>query len=250
MNRTTFGLSAAAFVIVGFVLWVAGMPRPAETTISAGLADQLTTNQYWEAAQQQGVAVEAATADSTVAEDWLLSAASETRIPIRVLRAYANAAIVQQIETPECGLGWNILAAVGDIESEHGTHGGARVLDDGEVEGQILGPVLSGGRWAAVPDTDQGMLDGNTEWDRAVGPLQFLPATWEENAVDGNGDGGVDPNNIDDAARTAAAYLCGLGGDLATTRGWTAAIQRYNPDPAYLDSVGEKATAYATAVRS
>ena len=44
--------------------------------------------------------------------------------------------------------------------------------------------------------------------DRAVGPMQFLPASWARYGADGNGDGVRDPHQLDDAALAAAAYLC------------------------------------------
>ncbi|CAN5749179.1 hypothetical protein BH23ACT2_BH23ACT2_00110 [soil metagenome] len=30
----------------------------------------------------------------------------------------------------------------------------------------------------AIAETDGGLLDGDTTWDRAVGPRQFIPGTW------------------------------------------------------------------------
>ena len=66
----------------------------------------------------------------------------------------------------------------------------------------ILGPVLDG-RLAGnevIRDTDKGAIDGDPTHDRAVGPMQFIPATWAGYASDGNGDGIKDPNNVFDAA--------------------------------------------------
>jgi membrane-bound lytic murein transglycosylase B len=61
-------------------------------------------------------------------------------------------------------------------------------------------------------------------------------------------DGGVpNPNDIDDAALTAAAYLCAAGGDLATPIGWRRAIEAYNRPLAYAIEVTDKANAYAKA---
>ena len=72
------------------------------------------------------------------------------------------------------------------------------------------------------------MLHGDPEWDHAVGPLQFLPSTWETWGRDGDGDGTADPQDLDDAAAAAAAYLCGAGQDLTTGPGWSAAVYAYN----------------------
>src|SRR3546814_20580862 len=62
-----------------------------------------------------------------------------------------------------------------------------------------------GGRW-----------DGDARWDRAVGPMQFIPGTWKSFGVDGSGDGLADPNNVFDAATAAARYLCHGGNDRST----------------------------------
>jgi len=54
----------------------------------------------------------------------------------------------------------------------------------------------------------RGAFDHDTAYDRAVGPMQFLPRTWKGTGRDGNTDGTKDPNNIHDAALTTATYLC------------------------------------------
>ncbi|MCL5407179.1 MAG: CHAP domain-containing protein [Patescibacteria group bacterium] len=63
------------------------------------------------------------------------------------------------------------------------------------------------------PDANQ------TNWDSsgvgAQGPFQFMPATWESNKQDGNGDGTMDVQNLWDAAFSAAHKLAmsGAGGN-------------------------------------
>jgi len=94
-----------------------------------------------------------------------------------------------------------------------------------------VGPV------AAVPDTDGGRWDGDTTWDRAVGPMQFIPSTWATAGRDGDGDGVSDPGDLDDAALAAAAYLCRAGGDLRTTQGMRTAVFAYNHSDYYVDLV-------------
>jgi len=42
---------------------------------------------------------------------------------------------------------------------------------------------------AVVVDSDGGALDGDARYDRATGPMQFLPGTWRSIGADGNGDG-------------------------------------------------------------
>ncbi|MGO4121685.1 lytic transglycosylase domain-containing protein [Arthrobacter sp. YAF16] len=176
---------------------------------------------------------------------WLLRAAAQTGIPARALRAYVAAATTANAADPACGIGWNTVAAVGFVESAHGTYGGGSLNSAGEASGPIVGPSLNGSGFAAIADTDAGELDGDSRWDHAVGPMQFIPSTWELVGRDGNGDGTADPFNIDDAALSAASYLCAHGRDLSTAQGWTDAIYSYNQSDPYLRQVRAEATAYA-----
>ncbi|MGF9648214.1 lytic transglycosylase domain-containing protein [Pseudarthrobacter oxydans] len=177
--------------------------------------------------------------------EWLAQAAAQTGIPARALRAYVAAAGAANQSSPGCGIGWNTVAAVGFVESHHGSYGGGSLDSAGQASGPIVGPSLDGNGFAAIADTDGGALDGDARWDRAVGPMQFIPSTWEIAGRDGNGDGVVDPFNIDDAALSTASYLCARGGDLTTAHGWTGAIYSYNQSDAYLVQVRDQATAYA-----
>jgi hypothetical protein len=72
------------------------------------------------------------------------------------------------------GLSWKVLAAIGQVESDHGRNAG----------------VSSAG---------------------ALGPMQFLPSTWAFAGVDGDGDGKADILNPFDAVPAAALYLCRAG---------------------------------------
>jgi membrane-bound lytic murein transglycosylase B len=58
-----------------------------------------------------------------------------------------------------------------------------------------------------------------------------------------------DPNNIDDAALSAAAYLCAKGRDLSTAAGWRATVGSYNAPDFYLIAVTNAANRYAAAQR-
>ena len=100
-----------------------------------------------------------------------------------------------------------------------------------------IGVALDGNGFQEIPDSDAGAVDGDTEWDRAVGPMQIVPTTWAAWATEANGDGVPDIHNIDDSSLSAAEYLCYSGGDLATEDGWRTAIAAYNESPAYLDEV-------------
>ncbi len=168
-------------------------------------------------------------------------------IPGIALAAYQAAERSLAGSDPGCGLSWTLLAGIGRIESGH-AHGGA-VDSAGTTLTPILGPVLSGGPgMAAIPDTDGGRLDGDPVWDRAVGPMQFIPGTWARSGIDGNGDGVADPNNLFDAALTAGRYLCAGGGDLRDRGQAEQAVFRYNHSADYVSTVVTWADAYGNRV--
>lgn len=85
------------------------------------------------------------------------------------------------------GTDWYVLAAVGKIESNHGKE---------------MGPSVSG----------------------AMGPMQFLPSTWQVAGVDGNGDGVANIMDPEDAIPAAASYLVSGG----APEDWHAALYSYN----------------------
>ena len=176
--------------------------------------------------------------------DWVAATARKAGIPATALRAYANA---QLAEPGGCEVGWTTLAGIGWVESHHGTIGGRSLRDDGRSVPPILGPALDGsGDFAAIPATPESTTwHGDPEWDHAVGPLQFIPSTWETWGTDGDGDGRADPNDLDDAAHTAVRYLCADGHDLSTGAGWSDAVFSYNHAQSYVDAVHAAATAYA-----
>jgi membrane-bound lytic murein transglycosylase B len=139
-----------------------------------------------------------------------------------------------------------MLAGIGAVESGHGSHGGAVLRPDGTTSTLILGPPLDGTHGnIAIPATAEGRsLDGDPAWDHAVGPMQFIPSTWSHWGVSASG-GVPNPSNIDDAALTAAHYLCAGGRDLATPAGWRAAVASYNAPDAYAIKVTDLANTYA-----
>jgi membrane-bound lytic murein transglycosylase B len=175
--------------------------------------------------------------------------ARKMEIPERVLMAYARAEERQRAATPRCGISWTMLAGIGRKESRHARFGGATVEADGTLSKPIIGIPLDGSQGVkAIKDTDGGTYDGDAIWDRAVGPMQFLPATWKRWAVRANGDGApADPQNIDDAAASAARYLCSVGGDLTSGRGWWAAVMTYNQSVVYAREVFSGQEAYSKA---
>jgi Transglycosylase SLT domain len=88
-------------------------------------------------------------------------------VPREVLPVYARVA-------REYAIPWEILAAIGTIES---------------AQGQNMGPSSAG----------------------ALGWMQFMPASWRAFGVDGNGDGRKDPFEPEDAIPAAARHLIAGG---------------------------------------
>ncbi|MEU9325595.1 lytic murein transglycosylase [Streptomyces canus] len=160
---------------------------------------------------------------------------SEAGIPATVLAAYKRAAAELQESKPGCNLPWQLLAAIGQVES--GQARGGRVDADGTTTSKILGPQLDGNGFALIKDTDNGAYDGDSAYDSAVGPMQFIPSTWAWAGRDGNGDGVKDPNNVYDAALAAGHYLCRNGWDLSDSGDLDRAILSYNRSQAYLNTV-------------
>ncbi len=153
-------------------------------------------------------------------------------IPATVLRAYRAAETSVARTDPGCRLPWQLLAAIGKVES--GQARGGAVDRTGTTLGRITGPPLDGRGFALIRDTDGGVHDGDTVYDRAVGPMQFLPSTWARWGTDGNGDGRADPNNIFDAALAAGHYLCAGDRNLARAGDLDRAVLSYNRSRAYL----------------
>ncbi|MGV9310819.1 lytic transglycosylase domain-containing protein [Streptomyces sp. NPDC003691] len=161
--------------------------------------------------------------------------AAEAGIPATVLAAYKRAEETIASSDPGCKVPWQLLAAIGKVES--GQARGGRVDANGTTLSPIRGPVLNGVGFANIPDTDNGAYDGDTVYDRAVGPMQFIPSTWATWGQDANGDGRKDPNNIYDAALAAGRYLCANDRDLTNAQDLERAILGYNRSRAYLNTV-------------
>ncbi len=170
-------------------------------------------------------------------------------IPAVALAAYRNAEAQFRISDPTCRLSWSLLAAIGRIESSHGQFAGARLGDSGVSTPPIIGIPLDGRPGIAlIRDSDDGAVDGDTVYDRAVGPMQFLPGTWRLVATDGDGDGVSDVHDIHDAASGAARYLCSGSDNLATEQGRSNAVLRYNHSTSYVATVLALANAYERGV--
>ncbi len=115
--------------------------------------------------------------------------------------------VYQEAATNCPDLPWPVVAAIGKLETDHNREAG-------------------------------------TSSAGARGPMQFLPATWEEFQADGDGDGVADIDDEDDAIYGAVRLLCAEGGgDPATLQ---AAILAYNDSAEYVAEVLEVARSYTT----
>jgi membrane-bound lytic murein transglycosylase B len=176
---------------------------------------------------------------------WAQKLSPTVGIPIVALKAYGYAQLWSQQTQPACHLSWTTLAGIGKVESDHGQEGGTILEAAGRALPPILGPVLDGtGGTTKIPDHDHGQYDENTTYDRAVGPMQFVPVTWEAYQIDADQDGVADPNDINDAALAAADYLCAGGRNLSVPADWWAGILHYNNLPSYADNVFAAANQY------
>ncbi len=178
----------------------------------------------------------------------VITGLAENGIPNVALNAYRVAASRMNASDPGCGIDWSLLAAIGRVESNHGRFAGAVLNPDGTSSPEIRGPALNGVKFAFIADSDDGVFDHDTNYDRAVGPMQFIPTTWRSYAVDADGNGTTDAFDIDDAALGAANYLCTAGGDLRTEAGQRRAVFAYNHSDEYVAQVLALARSYATGV--
>jgi hypothetical protein len=150
-----------------------------------------------------------------------------------VLGAYQTAV---SLAPASCGLDVSLLAAIGQVES--GNLSGHRLDADHRPDPAVLGPALDGSDGLPpVPDTDGGEWDGDSTWDRAMGPLQFIPSGWRLAGVDLDTDGERNPQDIEDAAGAAMVFLCAGGDDLSERSGLRDAVFAYNHTSSYVGLV-------------
>jgi membrane-bound lytic murein transglycosylase B len=175
----------------------------------------------------------------------IVATASTSGIPSAALAGYQRAETVINAADPGCHLDWQLLAAIGRVESNHGRADGNTLDDNGLAEPGIYGVALNGSNnTTEIVDTDAGAFDNDAAYDRAVGPMQFIPSTWSVVGVDADGDGVRNPQDIDDAALGTAVYLCSGSDDLGTDAGRRAAVYRYNHSQSYVDMVLQIRDAY------
>lgn len=169
---------------------------------------------------------------------WARRTAPRLGMDWRALRAYGRAQLILRDVAPSCRVTWTTLAGIGWVETRNGTYANSSVGVDGVVRPTIVGPALDGGGGRSlVPSTDGGRLDGDTTYDRAVGPMQFLPSTWRAY-------GSGNPSDYDAAALAAGRYLCATS-RAATPDGWRRAVLAYNSSDAYVVDVYTAAQWYA-----
>ncbi|MDQ7906738.1 lytic murein transglycosylase [Phytohabitans sp. ZYX-F-186] len=181
---------------------------------------------------------------------WANQTGGKLDIPWVAMQAYGYAELVIARTRPQCSLKWTTLAAIGKIESNHGRHN-ATLGIDGASSPRILGPVLDGtGDTQRIDDTDDGVLDGDLLYDRAVGAMQFIPSTWKQHEVDADNDGLKDVNDIDDAALAAGNYLCQGGRNMDLANDWWNAILSYNDVRRYAQDVFDAANDYGSRSRT
>ncbi len=168
----------------------------------------------------------------------IIATSSVSGIPTAAIAGYQRAEAVINSADPTCEIPWELIAAIGRVESDHGRSGGNTLNDEGLAEPGIYGIALNGkNNTQKINDTDAGKLDADTVYDRAIGPMQFIPSTWSVVGVDGDNDGKRNPQDIDDAALATAVYLCSGDDNLSTDQGRRASVYRYNHSNDYVDLV-------------
>ncbi|MBQ1072196.1 lytic murein transglycosylase [Micromonospora sp. C31] len=179
---------------------------------------------------------------------WAAQVGPKVGISPVAMQAYGYAEVVLAQTNRSCGLSWTTLAAIGFVESGHGQANGARLRPDGKALPEIIGLPLDGkGGRMRIPDTDRGVMDKDPVLDRAVGPMQFIPTTWQEIGADADNDGVKDPHDLDDAALAAGNYLCKGGRNLTIPADWWNAILSYNDVRRYAQDVYDTANRYGQA---
>lgn len=236
-------LAACLIAGIGLIATAVGLIYTARQPVAENTVEQIVPEQAFSSVAAPDPVRRGIT--TRVDDEWVREVAEAIAIPQRAMLAYVGASIAVAERYPNCHLGWNTLAGIGYVESAHGTMGGGYLNSEGQANPAIVGVPLDGISVDSVPDTDQGTLDGDPIWDRALGPMQFIPSTWEQWGQDGNLDSRADPQNIDDAALAAGLYLCDAGRDLSQPDEWIDAVRSYNDATSYVNSVASAANHYA-----
>src|SRR5918995_6320040 len=246
-TMSTFGRLHRATAIVPLAVLSAAWTASLAGGVGSASADADGSGTLPDGTVLPAAAIEApaSVGDEAVSRAAALTPGAASSIPQAALAAYQRAeAVINKADTT-CRLPWELIAAIGRVESDHGRYGGNTLDEQGVARPGIYGIALNGkNNTQDISDTDAGQYDNDTRHDRAVGPMQFIPSTWAVVGVDGDSDGTRDPQDIDDAALATAVYLCSGEDDLSAEKGQRASVYRYNPSNAYVDLVLEIMQAY------
>ena len=175
-------------------------------------------NQHAQASFNNG-SIEAASGQATTAAGSATKAVTATPVPSPAPLIMAAAAqsptIAVQTKLSAAGLKPNFAANYLDVQSKTGT------------PWQLL---------AAVHRIESGQ-SGDTAIRSsagALGPMQFMPATFAHYAQDGDANGTKQITNFDDALLTAGRYLAAGGADKGK---YTTALYNYNHSNSYVNNV-------------
>jgi membrane-bound lytic murein transglycosylase B len=129
---------------------------------------------------------------------------------LQILPPSAEYLSLYQAAATTCpGLPWTVVAAIGQVESGHGRN-------------------------------------PSTSTAGAMGPMQFMPSTFQAYALDGDHDGVAEIMDPADAIYTAAHYLCANGAG-RSAGALSSAILHYNHAEWYVEMVEKLANMYASA---
>jgi membrane-bound lytic murein transglycosylase B len=213
---------------------VLDVDRPALAEVVVRTTDQ--SGQSARAVTDRAVAVaDVARLGQAVADVRMTAMVTGTDMSLVALDAYWRAAATTAFFDPACKVAWSAIAGIGRVETLHGRYGGGPIDGNGEANPPIIGPPLDGSNNTAVlRDSDGGAIDTDPVWDRAVGPMAFIPSSWRAYGQDGNGDGIKDVENIYDATLATAGLLC-RSGPLDNDANLRTAYFHYNQSQVYVD---------------
>lgn len=158
-------------------------------------------------------------------------------IPSAAVAAYQRAEAVLKGADKSCHLRWTLLAAIGQVVTQHGTQGGGALDAKGVMRPRFRGEPLTGKDGKRLPDSDAGKVDGDERFDRPVGPMQLAAPTWAIVGVDADGNGRRNPYDIDDASLAVGVLLCSGEDDLRQRAGRVGALKRVNADRSFIETV-------------
>lgn len=144
------------------------------------------------------------------------SAVSSGRVSRGVSKYNEQRSLLNQLES-QYGVNAEIIAAIWGMESSFGAVTGnsyipsslASLAYDGRRRDFAEQQLLALMKLLQRGDVYQSQLDGS--WAGGMGQTQFIPATWLDHGVDGNGDGRRNPWTTADALASTANYLSNSG---------------------------------------